>query len=127
MEEGHFGRHLRRMRVLYGERAQTLKDAVGRYLGGVLSAPEPQAGMHMVGWLPENMDDRQVASAAALEGIEARPLSLYGMEPLKPGLVLGFATVPASETNEGVIKLARAIETVLRARGGRPALCAEPH
>ena len=45
IEEGHFGRHLRRMRELYGRRRLALGDDVRRYLGGVLEVPEIEAGL----------------------------------------------------------------------------------
>jgi GntR family transcriptional regulator/MocR family aminotransferase len=114
MEEGHFGRHLRRMRVSYRERGEAMKEAFDRYLKGAITMAQPQTGMHVVGWLPDDMNDQLVSGAAALEGIEARPLSFYGLGTVKAGLVLGFGTVSLKEITEGARTLARALEAVQR-------------
>jgi GntR family transcriptional regulator/MocR family aminotransferase len=114
IEEGHFARHLRRMRVLYGERAHVLKEALDRHLAGAISAGEPQAGMHMVGWLATSTDDRQIADLAAGQGIEVRPLSHYWLGSAKPALVLGFGAVSPKEIESGARKLAQAVEASCR-------------
>ncbi|TWT15606.1 PLP-dependent aminotransferase family protein [Reyranella sp. CPCC 100927] len=113
---GHFGRHLRRMRVLYGERGQVLKDAVDRHLAGAIAMERPQAGLHAIGWLPQTADDSLVSRLAAEQGIEARPLSLYAIGRIKPGLVLGFASVPPQEIEKGVRTLARVLDGVTQRR-----------
>ncbi|MDQ4106850.1 MAG: PLP-dependent aminotransferase family protein, partial [Actinomycetota bacterium] len=55
--EGHFSRHMRRMRTLYTERQAALVEAAGRKLAGILEVRPAEAGMHLVGWLPEGADD----------------------------------------------------------------------
>ncbi len=107
--EGHLGRHLRRMRVAYRERADALKLSADRYLMGLLDVEPPQAGMHTVGWLPEQIDGTTAWAAAAKLGVEARPLSLYSIGRTRPGLVLGFGAVRPSEIERGVRKLASAL------------------
>ncbi|HKU95141.1 MAG TPA: PLP-dependent aminotransferase family protein [Vineibacter sp.] len=116
IEAGHFGRHLRRMRVLYGERGQALKDAVDRHLAGAIAMERPQAGLHAIGWLQRTVDDSLVSHLAAQQGIEARPLSLYAIGRIKPGLVLGFASVSPKEIENGVRMLARIFDRVTQRR-----------
>jgi GntR family transcriptional regulator / MocR family aminotransferase len=55
MAEGYFARHLRRMRQLYRERRNALVDALTRELGNRLEVTVPEAGMHLVVWLPSGM------------------------------------------------------------------------
>ncbi|WP_119305152.1 MocR-like pyridoxine biosynthesis transcription factor PdxR [Dongia deserti] len=112
IEEGHFGRHLRRMRMIYAERAQALSEAFDRHLSGALSIAQPQAGMHTVAWITGKLSDRSVSEAAAREGVEARPLSVYSLGRSKPGLVLGFGNVMPREITEGARKLARALDRI---------------
>jgi GntR family transcriptional regulator / MocR family aminotransferase len=89
--EGHFARHLRRMRALYAHRQQALVDAAQRELGGLLHVPPADAGMHLVGWLPEGVDDEAVSRRAATQGITVAPLSAYMRAArLPPALVLGY-------------------------------------
>jgi GntR family transcriptional regulator/MocR family aminotransferase len=68
------------------------------------------AGIHLVGWLPERVD-AEAASARALEaGIEAPPLSRYAVRrPSRGGLVLGWAAYSAGEIEDGVKRLAGAL------------------
>ncbi|PSB55086.1 GntR family transcriptional regulator [Chroococcidiopsis cubana SAG 39.79] len=89
--EGHFNRHLRRMRVLYAQRQAALVGAA-QPLKRWLKVPPCQTGMHLIGWLPEGVDDRAVSGQLALQGIIAPPLSAYRLEPSRQaGLVLGYA------------------------------------
>ncbi len=65
------------------------------------------AGIHLVGWLPPEFDDRLITQRAAAAGITARPVSAFRMATTgRPGLVLGFAAVRSQEIREGVRRLA---------------------
>lgn len=105
IEDGHFGRHIRRMCKAYGERAGALRYHFEKQGAGLATLQKPQAGMHAVAWLPAHLDDRAVARLAAQNGIEARALSFYGHAKQNPGLVLGFGTVTPEEIAKGVAKL----------------------
>lgn len=108
--EGHFGRHVRRMRKVYRERAEALSDHLEKRAAGLLRHRRPEAGLHSVVWLPSGADDQAVARLAARNGIEARALSFYGRRKQEPGLVLGFGTVTPAEIAKGVVALTRLIE-----------------
>jgi len=108
--EGHFARHVRRMRVLYAERQATLVEAAARELSGALDVRPAEAGMHLVGWLPGGTDDREASRRAAAEGVEATALSLHGIEPpQRRGLLLGYAAVGEEEIRAGVRRLAASL------------------
>jgi GntR family transcriptional regulator/MocR family aminotransferase len=108
--EGHFLRHLRRMRALYAERQAALVDVAARELPGLLDVNPAAAGMHLVGWLPEGTDDREAPRRAAVLGVEAPPVSLYGSVPgERGGLMLGYAAVGEAEMRDGVRRLAKAL------------------
>ena len=49
--EGHFARHVRRMREEYAERLSVLLEEGRRELRGVLELSEVEAGLQTVGWL----------------------------------------------------------------------------
>ncbi len=107
IEEGHFARHVRRMRTLYAGRAQALAAAARRELGGVLEVKAPEAGMHAVGWLPEGEDDRAASRRAACRGVVTDPLSPnYLAAPRRSGLLLGFAAATEEDIREGTRRLA---------------------
>jgi GntR family transcriptional regulator/MocR family aminotransferase len=111
--EGHFSRHIRRMRALYGERQEVLLEAARQELAGALELQPVESGMHLVGWLPQGTDDRAAAQIALEHGVETPALSAYAIDPLRrPGLLLGFAAFSPREIHEGVRKLAGALAEV---------------
>jgi GntR family transcriptional regulator/MocR family aminotransferase len=113
MTEGHFERHLRRMRALYSERRQVLIEAAKRELHGILDLASSDAGIHTVGWLGPGVDDRLSADAARAHGVEVLPLSAFCLEPpWRGGLVLGYGAYDGAEIRAGVKGLARALSGV---------------
>lgn len=108
MEEGHFARHIRRMRALYQERLDVLEDAVRRRLGGVMRLEKGSCGMHAVGWLTAGWDDREVSAKAAAAGLLVPALSRYRLQHAQPpGLLLGFAGFRPPVIQEAIEKLAQ--------------------
>jgi GntR family transcriptional regulator/MocR family aminotransferase len=107
--DGYLARHVRRMRVAYRERQQTLLEAAQAALAGLLEVEPAEAGMHLMGWLPPGSDDQAVARRAAAQGVDAPPLSAFAVEPCRPGLLLGYAAYPPAALREGVARLARAL------------------
>ena len=51
--EGHFGRHLRRMREVYAERLSILLECARQSLTGLLEISGVEAGLQIAGWLGE--------------------------------------------------------------------------
>jgi len=108
--EGHFARHLRRMRALYAARRASLLNAIEHTCGPLLTAQPSEAGLHLVGWLPPGITDTKVEQRAALRGIEVVALSSLAQQPLpQGGLVLGYATGNAQTIQAGVKVLAEVI------------------
>lgn len=104
--EGHFARHVRRMRQLYDTRRVTLIDTVQRELAGLVELGVAEAGMHVVGYLPESVDDRQVAQGAAKHQLDIAPLSAFAQRPLRRGgVLLGYAALDERTIQEGIRRL----------------------
>jgi GntR family transcriptional regulator/MocR family aminotransferase len=75
-------------------------------LGGSIEVQPPQAGLHLTGWLPPNLDDQQMTQQAASCGLEIIPLSALTLGSSKPGgLVLGYGAVNEQEIQAGVRQL----------------------
>ena len=109
--EGHFARHIRRMRELYAQRLGVLLESVQHKLGGLLEAPSVEAGLQTVGWLAPGINAEQAAAEAARRDVEVIPLSRYCSRGFpREGLILGFAAVDAKELRRGVEQLALALE-----------------
>ena len=110
ISEGHFARHIRRMRSLYEERQSALVEAAGRELAGLLEVRPSEGGMHLVGWLPPGMDDLQASEKALRQGVSVRPLSSCSAARVRRGgLLLGYAALTVPQIREGVKKLALAL------------------
>ena len=111
IREGHFARHVRRMRELYAERLSVLIESAQERLGGLLEIPPVEAGLRTVGWLQGGRSAEHAAQAAAKHDVEVVPLSRYAWgRARRDGLVLGFAAVDGREIRRGVEQLARALE-----------------
>jgi GntR family transcriptional regulator/MocR family aminotransferase len=109
--EGHFARHVRKMRELYAERLEVLVDAARERLAGLLEISDVEAGLRTVGWLRRGISAEQVAKAAAERDVEVVPLGRYAYGRSRPnGLVLGFAAVDGRELRRGVDELATVLE-----------------
>jgi GntR family transcriptional regulator/MocR family aminotransferase len=108
--EGHFIRHLRKMRQIYLERRNTLIDALRRELADLLDVVVPEAGMHLIAWLPANMSTQTVARLIAEHGLDISLASQFSQcPPVREGLLLGFAGTPPEELRAGVHRLALAL------------------
>jgi GntR family transcriptional regulator/MocR family aminotransferase len=111
IREGHFARHVRRMRELYAERLGVLVESARQRLTGLLEIPAVEAGLRTVGWLQGGIRAERAAQAAAQYDVEVLPLGRYAYGRSRGnGLVLGFAAVGASEIRRGAEQLGRALE-----------------
>jgi GntR family transcriptional regulator/MocR family aminotransferase len=115
--EGHFGRHLRRMREVYAERLSILVESARRKLNGLLELSSVEAGLQTVGWLCQGIDSSAARRAAKARNVEVIRLSLYSRRVMRrEGLQLGFAAVNGQEIRRGVQQLAIALEGLVRPR-----------
>jgi GntR family transcriptional regulator/MocR family aminotransferase len=120
LREGHFARHIRRMRAIYLKRRDALVEEIRRQLGDTLTIVNADEGMHLTVWLPAHIDDREVVRRAAMRGISAIALSTcYAGKAAKPGLVLGFGGTPEEAVGLAVDRLAEAIAEA-RKQAGSP-------
>jgi GntR family transcriptional regulator / MocR family aminotransferase len=106
MLDGHFARHLKRMRARYAERQNFLAGLMQRRLGDVVDIHPVESGMYLTAWLAESWSDAAAADALAKAGVSAVPLSSLTLETVRrPGLVLGY-------TGHGEAAIVRAVETM---------------
>jgi GntR family transcriptional regulator/MocR family aminotransferase len=115
MLEGHFERHLRRMRGAYRERLEALTAGAEEFCGGALRLRPVQTGLHAVADL-DGVDAEGVFRQATARDLEVTPLSAYFMPgaPSPNALVLGFAAVRPAALTRGMERLAAAIAAARR-------------
>ena len=68
IERGELNRHLRRMRPIYRRRRDALLAAMARSLPG-LEPVGASAGLHVLAWLPDDVDERGLIDGAGAAGI----------------------------------------------------------
>ena len=107
LAEGHFERHLRHLRRLYGERRAVLVAALEERLGGRIKVSTVAAGLHVMLFLEPHVDEARLVVAAAERGVRVNPGAPYHLErPAPPSLLLGFSGLDADAIAEGVRRLA---------------------
>lgn len=107
--EGHLGRHVRRMRRIYGERRQALFEAVAEAPPGWLEPFPSAAGLHLSLRLPSDVDPAQVLDLAAKLGVGAYSLAQFAEEPIRQnGMVLGYGGLGIDQIKLGAAALVEA-------------------
>jgi len=110
IEEGHFARHLRKMRALYAERQAALVSAAQNELTGLLEVPADKAGVYLIGWLPKGVSAKSVSQKAMTQGVITNPLSAYSSKKLaREGLILGYTAFTPGQIRNGVKRLAKTL------------------
>ncbi len=116
IQEGHFSRHIRRMRKLYHQRRNHLLDALKKHLGEMIEIGPNDGGMHLNIWLPENVRVQDVTKHLEKYNAQNVALSLnYLDQHHRDGLLLGFSSATESQIETNVKELAQAIETATSA------------
>ncbi|MDF9840844.1 GntR family transcriptional regulator/MocR family aminotransferase [Paenibacillus sp. PastF-1] len=114
MERGHFARHLRRMRLLYQKKHDSLLQAIHLYFGEQAAIRGQGAGFHLLLRLNRGGDARLLADTAAAAGIRVTPMSYTwwgqsGAEAHRkdtPEFILGFGAIPEERIGAGIRRLA---------------------
>ena len=111
--EGHFSRHVRRMRRLYEERQEILISEAKKHLAGRLEVKKSVSGMHVIGWLPEGIKDTLVAQKAAEFGVKTAAVSSCSLTKWegRGGLILGYTAIGKNQITDGIKRLAEALES----------------
>jgi GntR family transcriptional regulator/MocR family aminotransferase len=110
LQEGHFARHLRRMRSLYLSRRNALVESLQAHLENALIPYNTDAGLHLSAFLPTGVDDLEIVRSAAQRGISVGALSdCYAGRKAKSGLILGFGGADENLIDPAVRTLSKVI------------------
>lgn len=94
IECGAFESHVRAMRTHYKKRQDALQCHLREALDGLVKIETLNAGLHLIGWLPPEMNDVRVAENAWRRGLLPRPLADFVVEGrFPPALMLGFSNL----------------------------------
>ena len=112
MAQGHFTRHIARMRLAYKRRMETFAAALRQALGPEMVLDGTQSGLHFLLTLPGAGGEQAMVAAARAEGVQLRGLSEYYMarpETCRPDTVVaGYAALRAEDIPAVAAALGRA-------------------
>ena len=110
INEGHFARHIRRMRRLYQQRRDVLLQEIEARLGDRVVIGPADCGMHLALQFPASISQMKVQGQLANEDRWAVPLAGGFHEPgSMEGIILSFSNAPPEQIREDVALLADAI------------------
>lgn len=106
IREGHFHRHLRRVRSRNGRRRAALIEALREYFGDRAEVAGANAGLHILVWL-RGCALGSLSRKAATVGVRVYSVSPYYLHPpRRAGILLGHASLTEREIREGIKRLA---------------------
>ena len=111
MVDGHFARHIRRMRALYKGRRSALVECLRAEFGDFLEIHGSEAGMHLTVTLPASfkggaVSDVDIATRAAKDKLWLWPLShCYSNGKPRQGFILGYGNTPEEQMAAAVRRL----------------------
>jgi GntR family transcriptional regulator/MocR family aminotransferase len=110
IEEGHFERHLRRMRTLYSEKRKAFNAILASELPGALPDPVPPGGMKIMLNVPHHLTRQEAFDRALSVGVRVYDQTVCYFEPEKAPkmLTIGFTALPIEKVKEAAHRLARA-------------------
>jgi GntR family transcriptional regulator/MocR family aminotransferase len=114
LRHGEFDRHLRRMRPIYRTRRDALIEALAEQLPQ-LRPTGIAAGLHLVAWLPDGVDEAEAVAAAAEHGVAIAGLAPYRLAPVRRGgLIFGYSDLEVSAIRRGVELLKMSTDAIGR-------------
>jgi GntR family transcriptional regulator/MocR family aminotransferase len=115
MESGAYDRHMRTARRRYRARRDALVLALARHLPRA-RVTGLAAGLHAIVRLDRAVDGLKIVSSARRYSVGVYPLGYAYMQirPFDDGLILGYANLAEPAIEEGIRRLARALEEISR-------------
>jgi GntR family transcriptional regulator/MocR family aminotransferase len=110
--EGHYERHIRRLRSIYQSRRDCLLDGLAQ-CAAWLTPTRYDSGREITVWLDQRLNDVVVAEVAERAGVTVMPLSPWAtVHALAPSLRLGYSGIDEKDIQTGVTRLARVLESL---------------
>ena len=108
--EGHFSRHLNKMRSLYSHRREITSHSLSEILGQQLEINSHKNGMHLVAKILSDHKDINITTAFNLLGYNIHALSKWTNDQSYNGLIIGFTNVTSKKiADDAALKLRNCI------------------
>ena len=113
IDQGHYARHIKRMRNVYAEKRRHLKYCLEKYLGEEQVHSSSPAGLHLLVWL-KNLDVKNIDQFLELglaNDLGLYPVNhLYDKPPKNIGLVMGYTPLDLKQIEQGIVRFKKIIE-----------------
>ncbi len=117
IREGHFERHIRRMRNVYRRKMNVLRDSLKLSFGEKCSVEPAVTGLHLVMSVTSSNCEETLTEAAKQAGVRIAPAYPYAIgrqtNGLKRELLIGFGGIPEEQIEAGASALAQALMPLL--------------
>lgn len=110
IEEGHFDRHLRRMRTLYDRRRQALVRSLTALFGDRVTIVGENSGMHLMVRFNNRLGNDQILQRAEEAGVGLTDARLYYLRSGGEGeFVFGYSALSERKIQEAIRRLAKVL------------------
>lgn len=114
LSEGHFFKHLKKMRVLYQQRRQMVLAAIEQVFPGLFQFELTDGGMHLVAFLRHGSADSKLAAIWQAQQLLVFPLSAwYATSQKRYGLVIGYTNIQSQQQAEELLQRVQAATKAL--------------
>ncbi|MGB0564723.1 MAG: PLP-dependent aminotransferase family protein, partial [Spirulinaceae cyanobacterium] len=108
--EGHFERHIRRMRQRYDQRRQILVKSLRQEFGDRVTILGENAGIHLMVKLATRLSDEAVIQRAASVNVGVISAQGYYLrQPKGAEFIFGYAQLSEAEIVQGIQQLAQVL------------------
>lgn len=111
LSRGELDRHLRRLRPIYRRRRDAMLVALRRHLPAIRPVGA-SAGLHVLAWLPDDVDEAALIEAATAAGIGLEGAASTTASSSRGGVIFGYGSIDVGAIDEGIRRLAAVIETI---------------
>ncbi len=104
MRDGHFSKHLNRMRKIYRKKHDKLISVLSKHYPDVKVSGD-SAGMHVLLSVPSPMTHKELLSSIQEAKLHIQPITRYNLSPITyeyPTFILGFGGIPIEEIEEAI-------------------------
>jgi GntR family transcriptional regulator / MocR family aminotransferase len=111
MKEGHWNRHLQKMRTTYRRKQATLLSLLSEKLGKQVTIIGVDSGLHILLEVHNHMTETELIKQAEIHGVKVYPTSIYYASYDKsytPKILLGYGGVTEKEMEIGIVLLKKA-------------------
>jgi len=107
IQQGHYARHVRKVRKACYERQQALIKAINEHLSDIVEVQPTDSGIHLIGWLKGTWSEQDFINHCSVLDLAIQPLSRYCQITTKKAAVLiGYAAHQPEEIIENIKELA---------------------